>query len=78
MKTLHEIEAAVTRLDREEQESLLAFLQARINKSTSAKTPKTRPLKAASYPPLEGLPTNLSINTKQQVRDLVKRHAADR
>ena len=36
-------------------------------------------MKSLSTPPLEGLPTDLSIGTREKVRDLVKaRHAAHR
>lgn len=40
---------------------------------------KTRKLKALSRPPLQGLPADLSENTRQKVRAMIlSRHAADR
>jgi hypothetical protein len=77
MSTLAEIEDAVMSLPPEEQQALLDLLSSRLRRAV----PETsrRPLKAASYPPLKGLPPDLSVRVKEQMRELVaKRHAADR
>jgi hypothetical protein len=75
MNALAEIETAVEALTLREQKALMAFLARRLNSA-----PKTRRgLKAAARPPLEGLPANLSIGTRERVRELIAaRHAANR
>jgi hypothetical protein len=77
VSTLSEIEDAVMALPVEEQQALLELLAGRLRKGV----PETshRPLKAASYPPIKGLPPDLSVRVKERMRELVaKRHAADR
>jgi hypothetical protein len=75
--SLAEIEDAVMALPAEEQQALLDLLSRRLRKDAPVTT--RRPLKAASYPPLQGLPPDLSVRVKETMRELVaKRHAADR
>ena len=75
--SLSEIEDAVMALPAEEQQALLDLLFSRLRQIAPVTT--RRPLKAASYPPLQGLPPDLSVRVKETMRELVaKRHAADR
>ena len=75
--SLAEIEDAVMALPAEEQQALLDLLCSRLRKDAPVTT--RRPLKAASYPPLEGFPPDLSERTGERVRELLaKRHAANR
>jgi hypothetical protein len=74
--SLAEIEDVVMALSTEEQQALLVLLSSRLRKNAPV-TPR-RPLKAASYPPLEGLLPGLSEGTGERVRELLaKRHAAN-
>ncbi len=75
--SLAEIEDAVMALPAQEQQALLALLSRRLRKDPPVTT--RRPLKAASYPPLEGLPPDLSVRVKEIMRGelVAKRHAAD-
>ena len=79
MSTLAEIEAAVEKLSVEQQRRLLFLLTARLHDGRTVRSKARRGLKAATYPALDGLPQDLSVNTKDKVRALVnKRHAANR
>ena len=79
MSTLTEIEAAVESLPRRQKKELLAFLANQLEQAGLKRARTRRGLKAAERPPLEGLPADLSIGTKERVRALVaKRHAAHR
>ena len=79
MSTLAEIEAAVGKLPLRQQKRLLSLLTTRLHAGRTARLKARRGLKAATYPALEGLPQDLSSNTKDKVHALVnKRHAADR
>ena len=75
--SLSEIADAVMALPAEEQQALLVLLSSRLRKDAPVET--RRPLKAASYPALKGLPPDLSVRVKETMRELVaKRHAEDR
>ena len=77
MSTLGEIEDAVMALPPEEQQVLLDLLSARLRRSAPVETGRT--LDPRKYPPIEGLPSDLSIDTGKKVRELLaKRHAANR
>ena len=76
MSTLTEIRAAAAQLKPHQQRALMRFLADRQSKPSK---PTHRRLKAASYPPLDGLPADLSVNTRQKVKALITRkHATDR
>ncbi|HEY2842590.1 MAG TPA: hypothetical protein VGJ09_03030, partial [Bryobacteraceae bacterium] len=72
MTALSKIENAIAVLSEREQKALLAFLSRRI-RSNGRKS--KRGLSAASRPPLQGLPADLSVNTRDKVRQLI--HAAN-
>jgi hypothetical protein len=77
MSSLAEIEDAVMALPPEEQQVLIDLLSARLRQSAPVETGRT--LNSEKYPPLKGLPSDLSIGTGKRVRELlVKRHAANR
>ena len=77
MSTLAEIEDAVMALPPEEQQALLVLLSSRLRQRAPAETGRT--LNHEKYPPLKGLPSDLSIDTGRRVRELLaKRHAANR
>ena len=77
MSTLAEIEDAVMALPPEEQQALLDLLSSRLRQSAPVETRRT--LKSDKYPPIKGLPPDLSVQVKERMRELVaKRHAADR
>ena len=79
MSTLAEIEAAVERLPLPQQQTLLAFLAARLRRVSESHPKAARGLKSAALPALEGLPADLSVGTRERVRaSLLKRHAANR
>jgi hypothetical protein len=79
MSTLAEIEAAVATLPARQQEELFNFLAGRLGRAGKTRAKGRRGLKAAERPALEGLPADLSVGTREQVRMLVaKRHAAHR
>ena len=79
MSTLAEIEAAVDNLPPPQQEELFAFLAGRLGRAAHTRSKARRGLKAAAHPPLEGLPPDLSVGTKDRVRAMVaKHHAANR
>ncbi len=61
----------------EEQQVLLDLLSARLHHSAPLETGRT--LDPRKYPPIKGLPSDLSIDTGRKVRELLaKRHAANR
>ena len=77
MSTLAEIEDAVMALPPEEQQALLELLSGRLRQSAPIETGRT--VNSEKYPPLKGLPRDLSIGTGKRVRELLaKRHAANR
>lgn len=79
MSTLAEIEAAVEQLPLPQQETLFAFLATRLRRVGKSRMKAARGLKAASLPALEGLPSDLSLGTKERVRaSLLAHHAANR
>ena len=79
MSTLAEIEAAVEQLPTPQQETLLAFLATRLRRVGKSRPKAARGLKAAALPALEGLPSDLSVGTRDRVRaSLLKRHASNR
>jgi len=77
VSTLAEIEDAVMALPPEEQQALLDLLSSRLRQSAPAEAGRT--FDPEKYPPLKGLPSDLSIGTGKRVRELLaKRHAANR
>jgi hypothetical protein len=77
MSTLSEIEDAVMALPVEEQQALLELLSGRLRQRAPVETGRT--LDPKKYPPLKGLPPDLSIGTGKRVGELLaKRHAANR
>jgi hypothetical protein len=75
--SLAEIEDAVMALPPEEQQALLELLAGRLRQSAPVETGRT--LNPEKYPPLKGLPPDLSIGTGKRVRELLaERHAANR
>jgi hypothetical protein len=79
MNTLAEIEAAVDSLPVRQQKVLMGFLARRVACNDSAPARRSRGLKAAARPALEGLPARLSVGTRERVKRLVaQRHATDR
>jgi hypothetical protein len=77
MSTLAEIEDAVMALPPEEQHALLDLLSSQLRQSAPVETART--LNPETYPPLKGLPHDLSARVKETMRELVaKRHTADR
>jgi len=75
--SLAEIEDAVMALPADEQQALLVLLSGRLRQSAPVETGRT--LNPEKYPPLKGLPSDLSIGTGKRVRELLaKRHAANR
>jgi len=69
MSTLAEIEDAVM--------ALLELLSGRLRQSAPVETGRT--LNPEKYPPIKGLPPDLSVRVKERMRELVaERHAADR
>lgn len=78
MSTLVEIQSALKLLTAQEIDKLLRSIETH-RKASRRNRPAKAGLKAASRPALEGLPSDLSVNTKNKVRDLIlKRHAANR
>jgi hypothetical protein len=76
VNTLAEIEVAVMALPVHEQKALLELLAHRLERRAPMK--RRRGLKADARPALEGLPSDLSVGTRERVRDLVaRRHAAN-
>ena len=79
MSALAEIEAAVDKLPLKQQKRLLFLLTVRLRDGRTARVKTQRGLKAAAYPALDGLPSDLSVGTKGKVRALVtKRYNANR
>lgn len=75
--SLAEIEDAVMALPVEEQQVLLDLLSSRFSKRPPEET--GRKLDPGKYPPLKGLPSDLSVRVKETMSELVaKRHAANR
>jgi hypothetical protein len=75
--SLAEIEDAVMALPPDEQQALLVLLSSRLRKDAPLTT--RRHLKADKYPPIKGLPSDLSVRVKERMRELMAgRHAASR
>jgi hypothetical protein len=78
MSTLTQLQSAALALPLEEQSELLQFLARRVRAGTLS-SGRGRKLKAAARQPLEGLPPDLSTETRTKVRDLMaRRYAANR
>lgn len=78
MTKLAEIEAAVAALPKPQKRKLLAKLAAQLQRPR-ARAKSRCGLKAASYPAVEGLPSDLSVGTRDRVRALIARqHGANR
>ncbi len=57
----------------------MAFLSKQLGRAAATRARRRRGLKAAGRPAIEGLPSDLSTDTKKRVRALIaKRHAANR
>jgi hypothetical protein len=79
MSTLAEIRNAAASLPERQQKSLLAFLARRLTRGRTTAAKTRQGLKAASHPPLDALPTDLSTDTRSKIGTLMlKRHATHR
>jgi hypothetical protein len=77
MSTVPEIEQAIERLPAFQRKVLLQRLMQQMG--SRGRGAKRSGLKAAAYPPLSGLPGDLSVDTGKRVKLLVaKHHAANR
>lgn len=70
MSSLAEIESAVVALPHAEKLELLTFLSNHVAPEPDFEGPP-RFLDSEQYPPIDGLPADLSVNTREKVREIL-------